>query len=80
MTSIKDYAIVGAVKNLTGWQEIREEENKMDLWRATEEEIAAASLKYFGKLPTEIRRQTGLWVYVSFGDGAHEIIYGWMVN
>jgi hypothetical protein len=51
----------------------------VDIWRATKEQIITASLKHFGKAPTEILRQSGLWAYVYFADGTNETVYEWMI-
>ncbi len=52
----------------------------MDIWRATAEQIKTAALKYYGKYPISILKQTGYWAYVFFPDGTSETVYAYMVG
>ncbi len=52
----------------------------MDIWRATQEQIINAAIKHFGKRPTEILKQSGLWAYVYFADGTSETVSQWMIT
>jgi hypothetical protein len=52
----------------------------MDLWLASHNEIKAAALKYFHKMPDRVLKQSGLFAYVYFNDGTNGTVYGWMLN